>query len=300
MSFNLYFAGWGSKDADEYMREKKVCRLCSQVNERKVINWWQEAKLSDKLFIDSGAFSVAHSDAVVDIDVYISYIKENSDIPNWVELDVIPYPVLNSRTAKESSEGSFKNYVYMKERITETNVLPVYHFGEPKDGLRRILDTKINNKLPEYIGIGGRHGVSTELQAQYFNEIFSIIQRSNNPNVKVHAFGITVPKLLENFPFFSADSTTWLQVAINGMILLKDLSSCVISNGTLSDPKHLRHLDKNSVSHVLEEINSRGYDFEELCEDYKLRLRYNIDVMCEWAKNYVYKGPKTFKSHKLF
>ena len=133
-----------------------------------------------------------------------------------------------------------------------------------------------------------------------FNEIFAIIQKSDNPNVKVHAFGITVPKLLENFPFFSADSTTWLQVAINGMILLKDLTSCLISDGTISDPKHLRHLDKDLSSYVWDEIDSSGYKFEDLCSDYKLRLRYNIDVMIEWAKNYKYKGPKKFKSHKLF
>lgn len=298
--FKLYFAGWGSRDADEYMREKKVYRLCSQINERKVINWWQNSNLSDRLFIDSGAFSVAHSGADVDIDSYIAYINENTDIKNWAELDVIPYPILNSTTAMTSSIKSFQNYVYMKQRVQNTNILPVYHFGEPKDGLKKILNTDIGYGLPSYICVGGRHGVSTENQAQYFNEIFYIIQNSDNPNVRVHAFGITVPKLLENFPFYSADSTTWLQVAINGMILLKDLSTCVISNGTISDPNNLQHFDKSLVNHIFDEIDYFGYDINELCCDYKLRLRYNIDVMQNWADNYKYRGPKKFKSRKLF
>lgn len=300
MSFNLYFAGWGSRDADEYMRTKKVHRLCSQLNERKVINWWKQDGLSDNLFIDSGAFSVAHSNATVEIDDYISYIADNSTVPNWAELDVIPYPTLDIQTARYSCDESYNNYIYMRERIDFTNILPIYHFGEPKDGLKRILNTEVCGELPKYIGVGGRHGVSTELQARYFSDIFFIIQNSDNPNVRVHAFGVTVPALLNNFPFYSADSTTWLQVAINGGVLLKDLSTCLISDSTISDPKHLRQLDKELSSYVLDEIDYFGYNVDDLGSDYKLRLRYNIDVMCEWERDYVYRGPTKFKSNKLF
>ena len=219
MPFNLYFAGWGSKDADEYLRSKKAHRLLSWVNERRVLEWWENDGLANKLFIDSGAFSVAHSGFNIDIDEYIRFIKDNSKIPNWAELDIIPYPILNTKTVQYSSLKSWENYLYMKKHINETNILPLYHFGEPKDALYRILNTPLNGKLVDYIGIGGRHGVSTNEQIKYFNEVFSVIQKSDNSKVKVHAFGITVPRILENFPFYSADSTTWLQTAINGMIL---------------------------------------------------------------------------------
>lgn len=301
MSFNLYFAGWGSKDADEYLRMKKVNRLCSQVNERRVIDWWEKDNLADKLFIDSGAFSVAHSNSVVNIDDYIAYINNHPKICNWAELDVIPYPVLNTTTAKDSCEKSWQNYLYMKNHvITNCNILPLYHFGEPKSALIRILNTEVNGSLPTYIGIGGRHGVSTDAQAKYFNEIFSIIQQSDNPNVKVHAFGITVPKLLERFPFYSADSTTWVQVAINGMIMLKDFTTVLISDGTTSAKTNVQTLDTCVLEVLFGEIESFGYNFRDLCADYKLRLRYNIDVMNNWAQNYIYKGPVNFKSCRLF
>ena len=220
---NLYFAGWGSKDADAYLRTKKAHRLLSQANEKRVIEGWVEDGLSDRLFIDSGAFTVAHSGAELDIDDYISYIESYPDIKNWAELDVIPYPVLNAETAKSCSQASWDNYLYMKEHVkSKCNILPIYHFGEPEDGLRRILNTEVNGKLVDYIGVGGRHGVSTDEQIKYFHEVFSIIHSSDNPNVKVHAFGITVPKILQNFPFYSADSTLWLQAAINGYILAED------------------------------------------------------------------------------
>lgn len=301
MAFNLYFAGWGSEDADIYLRKKCAHRLCSQVNERKVINWWKEADLSDRLFIDSGAFSVAHSDAVVDIDSYIAYINNNSTIPIWAELDVIPYPILNSVTAKYCSNESWKNYIYMRERVVpDCEILPLYHFGEPKSGLLRILNTPINGELVSYIGIGGRHGVSTEEQIRYFNEIFVLIQNSENPNVKVHAFGITVPKLLESFPFFSADSTTWLQSAINGSILTEDLQMLLISDGTRFNKSNIQSMPKEVLNKILPTIYKYGYTYEELCCDYKARLRYNIDIMLNWEQHYKYRGPKIFKSQKLF
>lgn len=300
MAFNLYFAGWGSKDADEYLRSKQAHRLLSWVNEGRVIDWWENDGLADRLFIDSGAFSVAHSGANVNIDNYICFIKSNPNILNWAELDVIPYPILNNETAKYCSDKSWENYVYMREHIDTTNILPLYHFGEPKNGLRRILNTEVCGELVSYIGVGGRHGVSVDEQIKYFNEVFTIIQESRNPHVKVHAFGITVPKILNNFPFYSADSTTWLQTAINGFILTEDLQTVMISDGTKFNKLNVQTMPKEAMCSVLQLVDKYGYDYFKLCSDYKVRLRFNIDIMLNWEKHYIYTGPKKFKSQKLF
>lgn len=301
MSFNLYFAGQQAKEVDEYLQERQALRLFSQVNERKGIEDWRAGNYSDRLFIDSGAFSVAHNGKTVDIDQYIEYINNRPDIPIFVELDEIPFPVLNSTTAKQCSEGSWKNYLYMKERVTtDCYLLPLYHFGEPKEGLRRILNTEVNGKLPEYIGIGGRHGVSTKLQDKYFHEIFSIIQASKNPNVKVHAFGMTVLNLLEKYPFYSADSTTWLQLGINGNINTKSRGIVTISERGKHNKDNAANLPADVRQAVEKELAEYGYTFEEVATNYKARLKFNIDIMLEWAKNYQYKGKKSFVSRKLF
>lgn len=301
MSFNLYFAGWGSKYADAYLRSLKANRLLSQVNERRVIDWWAQDGVENKLFIDSGAFSVAHAGKVVDIDDYIDYINCHPNIPIFVELDVIPFPVLNSETARYCADESWKNYIYMKDRIfTDCKLLPLYHFGEPKDALLRILNTEVNGRKVGYIGIGGRHGVSTDEQCRYFDRVFATIQSSNNPKVKVHAFGITVPKILESFPFYSADSTTWVQVAINGSILCKDLSTIKVSNKSICDKDNIKSMPTAAIDALYSDVASKGYDLEKLCSDYNERLKYNIDVMREWANNYRYKGVKRFKSNTLF
>lgn len=301
MSFNLYFAGQQAKEVDEYLQKQNAHRLFSQVNERKGIDDWRRDGHSSNLFIDSGAFSVAHNGKTVDIDAYIQYINERSDIPIFVELDVIPFPVLNSTTAKQCCEDTWKNYVYMKDRVTSPcSLLPLYHFGEPKEALKRILNTEINGKKADYIGIGGRHGVSTELQDRYFQEIFAIIQSSSNPHVKVHAFGMTVLRLLEKYPFYSADSTTWLQLGINGNILTDSCGIITVSDRSKFDKSNVNALPKNSREVLQAEIESYGYTIEQLASDYKARLMFNIDAMLRWAKNYTYKGKTSFVSHKLF
>ena len=301
MAFNLYFAGQQAKEVDAYLQQRGALRLFSQVNERKGIQEWQADGYAKKLFIDSGAFSVAHAGKTVDIDVYIDYINSNPEIPIFVELDVIPFPVLNTTTAKECSEATWKNYLYMKERVTSPcHLLPLYHFGEPKDALRRILNTEVNGKLPEYIGIGGRHGVATELQERYFNEIFAIVQRSDNPNVKIHAFGMTVLRVLEQYPFYSADSTTWLQVGINGNILTKNFGIVTVSEKSKYNKDNINAFPEHAKANLIEEIESMGYTLEEVSTNYKKRLMYNIDVLLDWAENYQYKGPKKFTSNKLF
>ena len=288
--FNLYFAGYGSKEADLYLSEVKAHRLLSNFNERKLLQSWKADGLSSRLFIDSGAYSVAHSGAVIDIDEYIGYINANDDIKIWVELDKIPYPVLNPTTARECSEVSWANYKYMRERVNpDVTLLPVYHFGEPISGLNRILNTEINGKLADYICVGGRHGVSTDEQIQYFKYIDQIIKNSDNPNVRVHGLGITVPRILESFPFYSSDSTTWLQLAVNGQILLKDLSYVVVSNQSTAKKQCIFNQPKECIEFVERSVNEFGFTLEQLSSDYNNRLRYNIDVLLDYEKNYTYK-----------
>lgn len=299
MGFHLYFAG-GDRSVDDYLQKVGAFRLFSYGNEKSAIVEWKEAGYAKKLFVDSGAFSVAHSGKTIDIDAYIDYINSNLEIPIFVELDVIPYPVLNATTSKECAEASWKNYLYMKKRTNPKYLLPLYHFGESKDNLRRILNTEVNGKLPAYIGMGGRHGVSTDAQKKYFHEVFSIIQKSDNPNVKVHAFGMTVIKLLEQFPFYSADSTTWLKLGVAGNIITKSFGILNVSERQKFNKDNINSKSAEIKDRVEEEVNAHGYTLEELSADYHARLRFNIDMLMDWAKNYQYKGPKTFVSHRLF
>ena len=73
-----------------------------------------------------------------------------------------------------------------------------------------------------------------------------------------------------------------------------------ISNGTKGKKDNIQNMPAEVVTKIKEAVSKRGYNYADLCEDYKLRLRYNIDVMLNWEANYVYKGPKQFVSDRLF
>lgn len=301
MAFDLYFAGSQHKDIDVHIKKNRCCRLFSQLNERKAVLDYAAETERGKLFIDSGAFSVAHAGKTVDIDEYIAFINEHPEIEVWAQLDVIPYPVLDTETAYECSEASWKNYLYMMERITvdKDKLLPIYHFGEPISHLERILNTKVDGKVPDYIGVGGRHGVSTAQHVAYFDNLFKIVKRSDNPNVKIHAFGMTVLSLLEQFPFYSADSTTWLMIGANGGIMDKKYNVVNISERQKNNKDNFVNYPEEAKRYLYKQFEHFGYTYEQLATDYRERMKYNIDYLLEWAHNYQYK-PKHLGLCKLF
>lgn len=301
MAFDLYFAGSQNKKTDDLLKGERCCRLFSQLNEKKSILDYAGSEVRGKLFIDSGAFSVAHSNKTVDIDEYISFINSNPDIDVWAELDSIPYPILNETTAKQSADISWNNYIYMMERVTidKDKLLPIFHFGESPDHLKRILNTEVCGKLPDYIGVGGRHGVSTAEQEVYFENIFKLIKESRSPNVKVHAFGMTVLSLLEKYPFYSADSTTWLMIGVNGGVMDSKYGIVNISNRCTSKKENFVNLPKHVQDELKERFKQFGYTYEELSENYLPRLLYNIKYLKNWADNYQYK-PVVMRRKRLF
>ena len=128
-------------------------------------------------------------------------------------------------------------------------------------------------------------------------EIENTYRKSHN-SLKQNFFEID--PILEKFPFYSADSSTWVQVAISGSILTEDLQSVTISDGSIHRQGNIQHLPKEATDTMVSTVEKYGYNFQELCADYKKRLRYNIDVLLNWESNYVYKGPKQFVSNRLF
>ena len=302
MTFNLHFAGSCSKERDQHLKNVGAYRLFSQLTEKSTLERWEASGYGNRLIIDSGAFSVAHNNSTVDIDEYIRYINRHTEVAVWVELDVIPFPILNNETALRSCELSWSNYVYMRERLPPNLILlPLYHFGEPKFALTRILNTAIDGNLPTYIGVGGRHGVSTQEQIKYFEWVFDVIKHSHNPNVRVHAFGITTPQILEKFPFYSADSTAWIKAAAFGEIMLRHtLSRVPVSKETCKYGRNIAHASELAFNRVEEDVRYFGYTIEQLAEDVESRRQYNIDAMYEWSQHCGTLDRKVKSTKRLF
>lgn len=306
---DIYMAGSTFKELNSWLQEKGYNKLFSQENDRREIKNWVDYRRStgdmrSKLFIDSGAFS-AHTKGIdIDVDEYIQYLNDNEDaFTVYVQVDKIPGEFRKPKTREQKLEApklSWDNYLYMAPKLkNKDKLLPVFHQGEEFKWLRNMLEyTDENGKHIPYIGISPANDVSTKDRDMWLNEVYHIIETSSNPNVKTHGLGVTSLKLLEKYPFTSADSTGWIMTAVNGMIFSPQ-GSILVSEVTKSNLNNFENLKEHEKQTILDLIKSKGFTFEQLSTDYKQRELWNIMYMNDWADNYVYKGGKR-KRNKLF
>ena len=288
--FNLYFAG--AATVDDLLQDLGCKRLFSQFNDKSSIKrWiedWDKTGRRHTLFVDSGAYTARTKGVEIDLDKYIEYLNENKGRFEVIApLDVIPNESKESQL--DAPEKSWQNYLIMKERVIDSDkVIPAFHLGEDFKYLQQILDSNV-----EYMAMGGMAGRTAKARIHWYEKCFRIIQQSKNPNIKIHAFGMTSLNLLETYPFYSADSTSWLLSASMGNLLT--------SNGTLyvgSDYNKPNHIKRYPVA-VEEMIKAKcryySLEYDKLEEDYKEREKYNVCFFKEWADNYKFKGTKIYR-----
>ena len=289
--FNLYFAGSYSP-AEDLMRELNCKRLFSQFNDRsgvkKWIEDWDKTGKRHIIFIDSGAYTARTKGIEIDLDKYIEYLNENKGRFEVIApLDVIPNESKESQL--DAPEKSWQNYLIMKERVIDSDkVIPAFHMGEDYKYLQQILDSNV-----EYMAMGGMAGRTAKARINWYEKCFRIIQQSKNPNIKIHAFGMTSLKLLETYPFYSADSTSWIMYAVTGNIFTDNGALYVGSD--YNNPNHLKYQNKLVQDRIIGQCKEYGLDYNKLVEDYKERQKYNVFYLQNWADNYTFKGTKRYR-----
>ena len=301
MGFDLYFAGIQALELDEYLSSKNCHRLFSYADmSKKRLTLYEHC--TSNLFIDSGAFGVAHSDKEVTLDEYIDFINNTPRGTIFAALDVIPVEKTTENT-RFTAEQSWKNYCYMIDRVKpeyRDKIVPSYHYAEPYEALERMLEG-YNGYIPPYIAYGGRVGTPTKHLYPSLDKFFEIVQKKK-PHTKVHGFGITVPHILQEYPFTSADSTSWLKTAITGSLFLECTNGATvnISERTTKDKSHFIYKDPHTQQSILEEIEKYGYDYEDMCKNFRPRLRFNVDYWLRWQNNYKYEPRTKLKKKSLF
>lgn len=138
------------------------------------------------LFLDSGAFSAFTKGVTIDIQEYISFIKENQDvIETYANLDVIGDPV-----------GTLDNQKIMEE--AGLNPLPCFHYGEDLAYLKHYLSKY------DYLALGGMVPISTNDLIPWLDTLFGdyICDKQGLPKIKIHGFGLTSLKLMLRYPWY--------------------------------------------------------------------------------------------------
>lgn len=233
-----------------------------------------------KVFLDSGAFSAFTQGVEIDIGEYCDYIHKNADIIDFPSvLDAIG-----------DAEGTWRNQQEMERRGTRP--LPCFHYGEPTE----LLDWYVA-RYP-YITIGGMVPISTPQLKIWLDRLWEehLTNADGSPKVKVHGFGLTSLPLMMRYPWYSVDSSTWVQWAANGMILIPTRTGQLDVSNKSSRRKvagqHIDSLAPIQTQAIEDEIRRFCIDPDRLREYYFSRWAWNAWAFPYYAREKKYEGDK--------
>lgn len=240
-----------------------------------------------KFFLDSGAFSAYTQKKGIDLNQYISYIKDNNDkIDYYANLDEIYNPEKSAQNqAKMESEG--------------LKPIPVYHYGENLKIFKKMID-KYN-----YIAIGGMVPISTQKLIPFLDECFGCVcNKEGNTEKKIHGFGMTTLELMERYPWASVDSVSPILTAAMGGVynehgqvisLARKRSISMMSKLYLKEEcTPLIKVNENNIktNPFLQDIS-----FFELRYKYKARIIVNLRYFMALEKTLT-ENPPRYKNHQ--
>lgn len=232
-----------------------------------------------KVFLDSGAFSAFTLGVELRPVDYCEYIMRNQDILRNEEgnimasvLDGIGDPL-----------QTYRNQLEMEDRMKGCGIrpLPCFHAGEDE----RYLEYYVAKY--DYITLGGMVGSSTKQLMVWLDRVWDryLTDGAGKPKVKVHGFGITAVPIMEAYPWYSCDSSSWIQSAAFGSIVMPGLSknnpAMPISVSEKSPSRHVagQHattLSQVEVDHVFATLEQQGFTYERLSSIYESRAAYNL------------------------
>lgn len=244
-----------------------------------------------KIFLDSGAFSAYTLGAKIHLPTYVDYIKRNIDILR-VEDGVLMAAVLDG--IGDPLE-TYRNQLSME--ALGVKPMPCFHAGEDE----RYLEWYIQNY--DYISLGGMVGSSTKQLMLWLDRVWDkyLVDGSGRPRLKVHGFGITSIPIMKRYPWWSCDSSSWIQAGSFGSIVTPEFGPIAISDKSPQRHDagmHLSTLTPAEQDKVLEALERAGFTYERLSTVYQSRMAYNlwaygvINAMMNAANDYNH-----FKAH---
>lgn len=238
MGCSVYFYS-GAYDQD-LKRELNADQLFSIYHEKRLVvdtimYKREHPECTAKIMLDSGAFTLYQKykknnevlpEEVLQqyVDDYIDFLNEwGDDLFCFVAVDSVPDP---TNVDQSFAQKTWDNYLYMYSKLKESvrdKLIPVFHYGEDFKWLRNMLEYRHEDGSPvDYIGLAISLEGTRKVRITWGQECMKIIERSSNPNVKTHAFGVGVKSVLDNINVTSTDATSWVKRAAYGMISIDD------------------------------------------------------------------------------
>lgn len=231
-----------------------------------------------KVFLDSGAYSALTQGTSIDLGKYCDYIHKNQDIIKMAaSLDVI-----DSTDPKRAAKQGFHNLLEMERRGVRP--VPTFHQGEPDEALQYYVANY------DYVLLGGMVGSSAKQLQAWLDRVFErfITNGDGTLKTRIHLFGVTSLPLMMRYNATSVDSSTWVQWAAMGMILLPYSGRQLnISSQSPFRKQQGQHLDslRPAEREVCEaEIRRCGADPQRLRDLYYARWAFNCWAFPQFLK----------------
>lgn len=238
-------------------------------------------RLNASIFLDSGAFSAFTLGVELSVKDYCDYIARNIDILR-VEDGNVMASVLDGIG---DPHQTYRNQLEMEARMKinhgmNVRPLPCFHAGEDE----RYLEHYVQNY--DYITLGGMVGSSTQQLMIWLDRMWDkYLAPNGRPRCKVHGFGITAIPIMEAYPWYSCDSSSWIQSAAFGSVIMPGVSrnnpAMPISVSEKSPSRHdagqhATTLSPVEVDFIFKTLEDNGFTYERLSQIYESRAAYNL------------------------
>lgn len=191
------------------------------------------------IVLDSGAFSAWSLGSPIELQDYINFVHEHGHKFTWyANLDFIADPIGRGEPTPEQLEVmlvksgglTWENQLEMERQGLKP--LPVFHFREDVKWLKKMLDRY------DHIALGGMVEVPNTKLYDWLDSIFTEYLTDNKgmPTYKVHGFGWTAAKVVNRYPWWSVDSSSWIK--------LSGLGSITVPQSTFKKGKYIFKFDK--------------------------------------------------------
>ncbi len=232
-----YYAGRGVADASSL--HLRVSRLVKYPHILESFHYMKPQMVREirsdknKIFLDSGAFSMFTQGVDVNLEAYAKFIHEQQDIIEYASnLDAI------GRGNEQLSYDRQKQLEAMN-----VDIKPVHHVRDADHWLERYMAEGY-----DYIFLGGMVPENTPTLMNWLDHVWTkyLTNDDGTPKIKVHGFGLTTLALMFRYPWYSVDSTSWVMTSRFGAIYL-DMPQ---PDGTVKDYK-LDFSDQSPKEHEL-------------------------------------------------
>jgi len=298
---NIFFAGAGiTYDFGYEAGIRKRLLSCHSNSQEDIEGFIEGQKAGKESFgiIDSGAFTVWNKGGHIDVDEYgdrLLVLLQNFDVA--ANLDVIPGKQgmdakhIETATTEKAADGGWRNYLNLTAKLQEYDIdwrrlMPIYHQGESLDWLKRMVDHGCT-----YIGISPSNDYHTNQRSLWLDDVYDYLRKL--PVLpKTHGYAVTSPVLMRQYPWFSVDSSSWIQLGgygcVNtpyGMVILSEREDVMGRPDSMDG----RNWSPEMKEKITKYFTSHGLTIDGLKKSYYERWKANVIYLLDYEKNFKYR-----------